>query len=124
MPLISRVDRSCARPSTGWMVRRLLPPGPFLESIGARVLLIWMFLRIVILVGSMMESGSISNSIPASILASCAIASLIIALLFIDMSRRSELLFLANLGHSFRGIALVVVAECAVLETVLRMAVG
>lgn len=124
MPLISRVDRSGARPSAGWMVRRLLPPGPFRESIGARVLLIWVFLHIVSLVGSTMASGSIRDSIPASILSSGAIVSLIIAVLFIDMSRRSELLFLANLGHSFRGIALAVVAECAVLETVLRLAVG
>lgn len=105
-------------------MRRMLPPRPFLESIGARVLIIWVFLRIVILVGSMMVPGSGSGIVSPSILASCVIASLIVAVLFIDMSRRSELLFLANLGRSFPGIALAVVAECAALETVLRLAVG
>ena len=31
---------------------------------------------------------------------------------------------LANLGHSFPGISLLVVGECFVLEAILRVAVG
>lgn len=37
---------------------------------------------------------------------------------------RVLILFLANLGHSFRRIALVICVECLVLEVGLRLAVA
>ena len=41
----------------------------------------------------------------------------------VDMGRRSELVFLANLGHSFVGIAAAVVVECLALEALLRVSI-
>jgi hypothetical protein len=50
--------------------------------------------------------------------------AVIVLVVRLEMRRRSEIVFLANLGHSFRGIALVVVVECLVLEATLRLAIG
>jgi hypothetical protein len=50
--------------------------------------------------------------------------SVIVLAVRLELGRRSEMVFLSNLGHSFRGIALVVVAECLVLEAGLRVAIG
>ena len=50
--------------------------------------------------------------------------AVIVLVVRVEMRRRSEIVFLANLGHSFRGIALMVVAECLVLEATLRLAIG
>ena len=50
--------------------------------------------------------------------------AVIVLVVRLEMRRRSEIVFLANLGHSFRGIALVVVAQCLVLEATLRLAIG
>jgi hypothetical protein len=52
------------------------------------------------------------------------IVGVIVLALRVEMGRKSELLFLANLGHSFRGMALVMVGECLVLEVGLRVAVA
>ena len=69
-----------------------------------------------------------SETGPGSPLGPLAVAPLIslpiVVAMYIDMTRRSELLFLANLGHSFRGIAIAIVAECAVLEIAIRVAVA
>jgi hypothetical protein len=48
----------------------------------------------------------------------------VIVVMRVELARRSELLFLANLGCSFRRVALFVALECFVLESLLRMAVG
>jgi hypothetical protein len=42
----------------------------------------------------------------------------------IEMARRSELLFLANLGHSFFPIAAFIVAECIGFEALVRLLGG
>ena len=49
---------------------------------------------------------------------------IVVVIIFIDMTRRSELLFLANLGRSFRGLSVIIVAMCVLLEAALRVAVG
>ncbi len=50
--------------------------------------------------------------------------AVIVIVVRLEMGRRSEIVFLANLGHSFRRISLVVIAGCLVLEAGLRAAVG
>ena len=50
--------------------------------------------------------------------------AVIVFVVRVEMARKSELLFLANLGHSFRRISLVVCGECLVLEVGLRLAVA
>ena len=51
------------------------------------------------------------------------IVGVIVLVLRVEMGRKSEIIFLANLGHSFRRIALVAACECLLLEIGLRMAV-
>ena len=48
----------------------------------------------------------------------------IILVVRVEMWRRSETLFLANLGYSFRRIALATFCECMLLEVGLRVAVA
>ncbi len=50
--------------------------------------------------------------------------AVIIFVVRVEMWRKSETLFLANLGYSFRGIALAAFCECALLEIGLRVAVA
>jgi hypothetical protein len=50
--------------------------------------------------------------------------AVIVIVVRVEMGRRAEIVFLANLGHSFRRIAVVVVAGCLVLEAGLRVAIG
>jgi hypothetical protein len=50
--------------------------------------------------------------------------AVIVLAMRMEMGRRAELLFLANLGHSYRRIGLLVIGECLVLEASLRMAVA
>ena len=48
----------------------------------------------------------------------------VIVVVRVEMWRRSELVFLANLGHSFGRIAVFVAAECLLFEVALRLAVA
>jgi hypothetical protein len=103
----------------------MLPPRPFLDAIVMRVLVLWLFLHAASSYGS---TAMIGTPFPQSLIPSPISTSFLIAVIVlvvrVEMGRRSEIVFLANLGHSFRRIALVVVGECLVLETSLRVAVG
>lgn len=74
------------------------------------------------MVGGSVESGS-SGSLGSFVLA-LLVAPIVVAVMFIDMGRRSELIFLANLGRSFQGISFLIVAICVLLEVGLRFALG
>ena len=50
--------------------------------------------------------------------------AVIVLVVRVEMRRKSELVFLANLGHSFRRIALLIIFECLVLEAGVRVAVA
>ena len=106
-------------------MNRLLPPRPFLDAIVVRVLVLWLFLHAATGYGltAMIETPFPQALIPSPVATSFLIA-VIILVVRVEMGRRSEIVFLANLGHSFRRIALVVVGECFVLEATLRVAVG
>ncbi len=52
------------------------------------------------------------------------IMGVIVLVLRVEMGSKSELVFLANLGHSFSRVALVACGECLVLEVGLRLAVA
>jgi hypothetical protein len=102
-------------------MRRFLPPRPFLESFAVRVVLVWAFLRAMSLVGASAEAGTtVLGPLPVALL----VAPIVVVVMFIDMTRRSELIFLANLGRSFRGMTLVILAICVLAETVLRLSIG
>ena len=95
---------------------RALPPRPFLDAIMWRVTFLWAFLHAM--VG--MESGSLAWP---PVTALVAIVIIVIATR-IELWRQSELIFLANLGHSFTKIASLVATQCIVFEGTLRLAVG
>ena len=96
-----------------------------MDAIVVRVLVLWLFLHAATGYGltAMIETPFPQALIPSPVGTSFLIA-VIILVVRVEMGRRSEIVFLANLGHSFRRIALVVVGECLVLETSLRVAVG
>jgi hypothetical protein len=98
-------------------VHRLLPPRPFLGSLALRVALVWGFFRGVSMYGVALSEGPYPGSLGAAAL---VVIPVLIAVR-VDMGRRSELIFLANLGHSFVGIATGIVAECLALEALLRL---
>ena len=105
-------------------MNRILPPRPFLDAIFGRVLVLWLFLHGVSAVGSSPAPAASPQSPVGSPITILWIMAVIILVLRVEMGRRSELLFLANLGHSFRRIALVICVECLVLEVGLRLAVA
>jgi hypothetical protein len=80
-------------------------------------------LRAVVAAAAMI-SPLAGEPLSRSFVVSSTIAALVVAVTFVEMTRRSELLFLADLGHSFRDVSLFIVAECVVLEVLLRIAVG
>ena len=98
---------------------RFLVPRPFLDSILVRGGMVWVFARAAAMVGTLEGGG---GQAAGPVVPSLAIIPIVVLVMFIDTSKRNELIFLANLGHSFRSIALILSAECFLLETVLRLA--
>ena len=96
-----------------------------MDAIVVRVLVLWLFLHAATGYGltAMIETPFPQALIPSPVGTSCLDRGdhLVVR---VEMGRRSEIVFLANLGHSFRRIALVVVGECFVLEATLRVAVS
>ena len=90
-----------------------------------RVLVLWLFLHGASAWGGteMLEIPFPQSLIPSPIATVFLIAVIVVAVR-LEMGRRSETIFLANLGHSFRRIAAAVVAMCLVLEAGLRVALG
>ena len=107
-------------------MNRILPPRPFLDAIVVRVLILWLVLHAATSYGAalMEEAPAFPQSLIANYVATVFLILVIILAVRLDMGRRSEMVFLANLGHSSRKIALVVVGECLVLEAGLRVAIG
>ncbi len=72
----------------------------------------------------MMTGTPLPQSLIANPVGTLFLIAVIVLVVRLEMGRRSEIVFLANLGHSFSRIALVVVGECLVLEASLRVAIG
>ena len=89
-----------------------------------RVLVLWVFLHVVSAVGSSASVTPVAQSVAGPLLGVPWIIGVVVLMVRVEMGRKSELLFLANLGHSFRRMALVVLGECLVLEVGLRLAVA
>jgi hypothetical protein len=103
-------------------VRRLLPPRPFLDVIARRTLLLWAFARGVTWMGT--EAVVDSASLVGPPVLSVAVTGVVLLVTRIEMGRKSERLFLANLGWSLGRLAALVAAECVALESVLRAGLG
>lgn len=98
----------------------LLPPRPFLDTITLRVALLWLFLHAVAWVGPD-GGGATPLGPPASALLVCAA---VLVVMRVELWRRSETVFLANLGCPFARVAGFVIAECTALEMIGRLALA
>lgn len=100
------------------------PPRPFLGSLALRALILWTFARVVTWVGS----STIGSPDPVSIwggpLVSVGVLLVVLFVSWVELGRRAERVFLANLGWSVGRIAAFITAECLALELVLRLSVG
>lgn len=94
---------------------RLLPR-PFLHSLAIRVTLAWVLLRGAVSVGS--------STLSPHPVVGVFLTPIVVVALWFDMSRQSELVFLANLGHSFLRIATFIVIQCLALEAILALIVA
>ena len=112
----------CLQSLGGTLLSNLrLLPGPFLRMLVLRVALLWVFLRGGTSVGFSLAAPELQEVSPE---AKVGVIGVTLLIVWIEMTRRSELLFLANLGHSFPQVAGFVVAQCVALEALLRLVVG
>ncbi len=96
-----------------------------MDAIVIRVLVLWLALHAATSFGAFLMTGTpLPQSLIANPVGTLFLIAVIVLVVRLEMGRRSEIVFLANLGHSFRRIALVVVGECLVLEASLRVAIG
>ena len=100
------------------MVNGLLPPRPFLDAILTRATVLWVVLRIALTMGSTGGVGGEANPIVLGALLSSVSVVVIATVLWIEMARRGESVFLANLGYSFRHTILIVSVLCVTFEIV------
>ena len=106
------------------MVRELLPPRPFLDAIVTRATVLWVFLRIALTIGSTGGAGGAANPFVLGTLLSSVSIVVIATVLWIEMARRGETVFLANLGYSFRHTILIVSVVCVAFEIVAGLVRG
>ena len=88
-----------------------------------RVLVLWLFLHAVSWMGSSVAPGvQVPGSWIGGLVSTTWQIALVVFVIRVEMGRKSEIIFLANLGYSFRGIALLVACECLLVEGGLRLA--
>jgi hypothetical protein len=87
-----------------------LLPRPFLDAVASRVAVLW-------LIGRTGLAFVTAREPPPEVILALSLTSAVVLVVWISMRRSSELLFLANLGYSFRGIAVWIAVECVALET-------
>ncbi len=102
-------------------VHRLIPPRPFLDTILGRVAIIWLVLRLAVASAGAAEGTSFAQGLSVPILGVAWTWLAVLVALQVDLSRRNESVFLANLGHSLPQISILAIAECVALEIVVRV---
>ncbi len=101
----------------------LLPPRPFLDAIAVRVTLVWLLIRAAAAIGSAAYGIPYPESVTGPLSTVPVVVFAVIVAVRFEMWRRSELVFLANLGHSFGRTAALVTAQCLAFEVVMRLSV-
>lgn len=96
-----------------------LPPRPFLDTLARRVVILWIVLKSLGAAGAAAVYSSPVLAFVSFPGGTVWMTSVILLAVWIDMARRNEAVFLANLGWSYRRIAvgtavLVVVLDAAV----------
>ncbi len=99
-------------------MHRFIPPRPFLDMILWRVAILWLVLRVV--AGFAAQEADAPGP-TVQILSVGWIWLVVVIALKVDLSRRHESVFLANLGHSFPQISILAIGECVVFEMVARV---
>jgi hypothetical protein len=114
------------RRRVGWEIpplNHILLPRPFMNTLLVRVLVLWLFLHGFSRLGASVQPGDPAVESWVGALMSITLQiSLVVLVMRVEMGRKAEIIFLANLGYSFRGVALLVCCECLVLEGGLRLA--
>lgn len=105
-------------------MRDWFPPRPFLDAIALRGVTLWCFARAVIAAGSMAAADAASVSASASVLVGTTVTAVVVVVSWLEMWRRGEMLFLANLGLAFRHTAAFLVLQCVLLEVAWALARG
>ncbi len=104
--------------------RPLLPPQPFLGALLRRTVLAWFFLRFIATRG-LDGSGLASPAELAGTLTGQAwVVAFVLAAVWIDLRRRGETVFLANLGFGKARVAGLILAVCFTLEVALGLLVA
>ena len=109
---------------------RVFPPRSFLDAVVVRTTVLWVFLRCATGVLSAATEAQLSGTgwegadaplsqALAGPMTAFALFAVILLLLRLEMARRCELVFLANLGYSFRHVGLVVALEGLTLRIAL-----
>ena len=104
-------------------MKRFLPPRPFLDTILTRVALVWLALHMFSAGFAAMSGGSFSEGLAVGPAGIIWIWGVVLIALRLDLERRSESVFLANLGHSVTRISFLALLECSVLEAGLGLLV-
>lgn len=91
------------------------PPQPLLGSILIRSILVWTFVRVVVLASATAGGSGVSALVaPAVIL-------VVVAVLWLDLHRRDEVTFLRTLGVGSFGMLLPTILCCSALEALLLL---
>ena len=101
-----------------------LPPGPFRRPLLVRTAAVWTFLRLAAMAGTAMAGQANQGAIVGSIGLALLVDPVVVLVLFIDMKRRGELIYLANLGYSFQRLAVGLIGLCLGFEAALRGVLG
>ena len=114
-------------------MRSYFPPPPFLARFVRRTAITWLFFRAATILGgaamlrlyARLEGAPRPTSLPIGpYWLATLILVLVVVLIVGDMARRSELLFLSNLGRSAYQLCVGAAVVCLSLEAVLRIAFG
>lgn len=109
-----------------------LPPAPFGRRLLVRTVLLWVCFRCAAVVGgnellALLADleGTARPGLPlGSLVLGLALAALVSGVVLAEMVRRSELLFLGNLGWSPRRLAATTFVICLGLEAFLQATLG
>lgn len=99
----------------------VLPPRPFLGTIAIRAALLWAFLHAASSLGGDAEGVPFRQSLVGPPPVAVLVCAVVLVVMRVELWRRSESVFLANLGCSFTRIAAFIVLECIMLESLLRL---
>ena len=101
-----------------------LPPRPFHRTLAVRIAALWTFLRLAAMVGTVMAEEPTRAGFLGPVSLALLVDPVVLLVLFIDMNRRGELIYLANLGYSFQRLAVGFLGLCLLFEALLRGILG